>query len=472
MKALIITLSIILNFSSGFATVKDKNTAANNKIASTNPVVDTIWLNDLLIKPFQLEIVPPSSGIQFFRNGIIFLSHTKVDENVPENHLSFGSVRIYSSLIADTIPGNFIPFSLEGPALFPTEATTFTSDFNTMYLSLIPAKATSEKIFRADYSQNGWKIENSPLEICSGNYVYSHPCLSADGSFMIFSSDMPGTKGGLDLYITKKNGDSWGDPENLGKDVNSSGNDLFASLDSRNNLFFSSDGLPGEGGYDIFISEYNGSGWEKPQNLTRAINARDDELAFTINRADDKTAFFTSRARSGKSKTHLFILYSRPGIDATNNLTLADRFLASKIADESIAKPEKPQEVAKPVASNVFQEIKEEQPVMKTDPVLSTTAAQVKPAHTPETITDKVVYRVQITASTKPMGSQNITIAGKAYKSFEYLYKGGYRTTIGEFNSLTDAMRLQAICRQNSYPQAFVVAFINNVRSTDPELFK
>lgn len=77
MKALIITLSIILNFSSGFGTVKDKNTAANNKIASTNPVVDTIRLNDLLIKPFQLEIVPPSSGIQFFRNGIIFLSQDR-----------------------------------------------------------------------------------------------------------------------------------------------------------------------------------------------------------------------------------------------------------------------------------------------------------------------------------------------------------------------------------------------------------
>ena len=85
---------------------------------------------------------------------------------------------------------------------------------------------------------------------------------------------------------------------------------------------------------------------------------------------------------------------------------------------------------------------------------------------------DSVVYRIQITASTKPVGSQNIMVAGKIYKSFEYLYQGGYRTTVGEFSTLADAIRLQSICRQNGYGQAFVVAFKNNIRSTDPNLFK
>ena len=103
----------------------------------------------------------------------------------------------------------------------------------------------------------------------------------------------------------------------------------------------------------------------------------------------------------------------------------------------------------------------------------TTATAKSAPAtQSSETKKDQVVYRVQIIANTKPVGSQNITVAGKGYKSFEYLYKGGYRTTIGEFANLQEAMRLQNTCRQNGYSQAFVVAFKNNVRSTDPELFK
>jgi hypothetical protein len=85
---------------------------------------------------------------------------------------------------------------------------------------------------------------------------------------------------------------------------------------------------------------------------------------------------------------------------------------------------------------------------------------------------DAVIYRVQILANTKPVGSQSITVAGKTYKSFEYLYKGGYRTTIGELKTMAEAARLQSTCRQNGYNQAFVVAFRNNIRTTDPELFK
>ncbi|MRS04744.1 hypothetical protein EG832_16230, partial [bacterium] len=246
---------------------------------------DTSQIRNLLIRSFKLEIVPPSSGVQFYRNGIIFLSYSKADEKVPERHVSFGALKTYTSLIADTLPVNLTPFNLEGQVLFPSEATTFSSDYKTMYLSLIPENSKNEKIFRADLTQEGWKIDPDPIEICSDDQIYSHPCLSPDGKFLIFSSDMSGTKGGLDLFITRLEGDNWTKPQNLGQNINSEGNELFPTLDSRNNLLFSSDGFQGEGGYDVFICRYNGTGWEKPQNLT-VINSKDDELAFTINKLE------------------------------------------------------------------------------------------------------------------------------------------------------------------------------------------
>jgi hypothetical protein len=505
MKAIVILLGLLFSYASGLLSTNGEHLYEKVCYEKANSTIDTIQIQNLRIRPFQLEIIPPSSGVQLYRNGIIFLAHSKAEVKVPERHLSFGSVRTYTSVIEDTMPGGYIPFILEATALFPSEATTFSTDFNTMYLSLIPENANSEKIFRADLTQTGWKIDSEPLEICSGDHIYSHPCLSPDGKYLIFSSDMSGTKGGLDLFISWREGEKWTNPENLGKNINSDGNELFSSLDRRNNLYFSSDGLPGEGGYDVFMCRFNGSGWEKPQNLTSAINTVDDELAFTINKADHETAFYTSRTRSGRYRTQLFIVDLKPGMELVSNATLGDQFLALVGGNDQIPVPEKPDTVVQAVASAVSQEIQREQTQMKTDedriaPVTKIaenkqeldksvktspsvpspgakkeelpTNIQANQERAQEIIKDIVVYRVQITASTKPVGTQNIVLAGRNYKTFEYLYQGGYRTTIGEFTTLAEATRLQSICRQNGYNQAFVVAFKNNIRSTDPKLFK
>jgi hypothetical protein len=243
--------------------------ADNNKVLLENFSVsrDTIIGTGIRMHPFHLEIIPPSSGVQFYRNGIIFLSFSRGNEKVPEKHLSFGTVKTFMALVADSVPGPYMPFLSTSSLIFPSEATTFTPDFNTMYLSLIPEKGKNEKIFKALYGQKGWVIENEPLIFCKDNFIYTHPCLSADGSFMVFASDQPGSIGGLDLFITRMENGQWTDPENLGKNINSSGNELFASLDSENDLYFSSDGHQGKGGYDIYICRYNGTGWDNPKNL-------------------------------------------------------------------------------------------------------------------------------------------------------------------------------------------------------------
>ena len=536
MKALIILLSFLCNY----LLPEVSASALTSREMALIQGADTVNANGLRVRPFNLEIIPPSSGVQFYRNGIIYLSHSKVDEKVPEHHLSFGSVKTYASLISDTIPGNFLPFELNSTTLFPSEATTFSGDFNTMYLSLIPEKSSSEKIFRARRTSNEWKIEEKPLEICNDNYIYSHPCLSADGAFMVFSSDQSGTNGGLDLWITRKDGEKWSKPENLGKLINSSGNELFAALDSKNNIYFSSDGHPGKGGYDIFVARYNGSAWDKPQVLPDPINTKDDELAYTIDKTDSKTAFYTKRSRSGKSRAQLYIvdINLRQGhkeslspdnyFPAQTNLTasvtkekeapLPETYIAKKETassdkavqpataaqvkkEETTGKAETPAQVRKeampaaatptaatqakatPTSATPSAGAQAKATPAAATPTAATPAADAKketaseprqaPASSSAEVTkDKAVYRVQITASTKPVGSQNITVAGKSYKSFEYLHQGGYRTTIGECATLAEASRLQTTCRQNGYSQAFVVAFVNNVRSTDPKLFK
>ncbi len=83
-----------------------------------------------------------------------------------------------------------------------------------------------------------------------------------------------------------------------------------------------------------------------------------------------------------------------------------------------------------------------------------------------------VVYRVQFASNTAKKGSYEITIGGKKQSTWEYSYSGAYRSTVGEFKTFKSALEFQKIVRQSAYPQAFVVAFKNNVRVTDPALFK
>jgi uncharacterized protein len=85
---------------------------------------------------------------------------------------------------------------------------------------------------------------------------------------------------------------------------------------------------------------------------------------------------------------------------------------------------------------------------------------------------DAVVYKVQIYSRNYQKNDDEVYVDGKTYKTNVYLHMGAYRYTIGEFTSLSSAIELQNSSRKSGYPQAFVAAFKNNIRSADPDLFK
>jgi hypothetical protein len=440
---------------------------------------DSTQENLLSIKPFHLEIVAPSSGVQFYRNGIVFLAYSKDAEKMSQKHLSFGSVTPFIALIADTLLGQYMPFLPSSSIRFPAEATTFSKDFNTMYLSLIPEKDTREKIFRAAYTQNGWVIDDSPLSFCDVEYLFTHPALSSNGDFLIFASNLKGSSGGLDLYISRKKDEKWSVPENLGGQINTTGNELFASLDADNNLYFSSDKLPGHGGYDIFVCVYDGKGWGKPQNLSKTINSENDEVAFTLNRDNGKSAFYTSRERSGKGGMQLYQITLNPLITNAATQDLSKQFLAMTEIQEQAQdiKPITSEPIAQSIPGKVEPDVKTaKQEAHIKDPETKKTAEVIKETKPEPVIAppaegkkDILVYRVQYAANTRPVGSQKVTIAGKNYNSYEYLYKGGYRSTVGEFRTSAEASRFLSLCRQSGYNQSFLVAFNNGERITDAE---
>ncbi|PKQ64423.1 hypothetical protein BZG02_06335 [Labilibaculum filiforme] len=131
----------------------------------------------------------------------------------------------------------------------------------------------------AEKEKGEWKSKES-LAFCSRKYSCCYPFLSSDGETMYFSSDKEGGYGGMDLYVSKKEGDKWTEPQNLGKRVNTAKNEIYPRMLSDEQLWFSSDGRGGYGELDLFFTSKNEDGtWTPAINPGEPFNSAFSDYA-------------------------------------------------------------------------------------------------------------------------------------------------------------------------------------------------
>lgn len=178
---------------------------------------------------------------------------------------------------------------------------------------------TRNNYFRGRAGQSEKGINKLKLYIATGNklgtisefpynsdeYSTGHPALTPEGNILVFSSDMPGGYGGTDLYYSVRSGSQWTRPINLGKQINTEGNEQFPSISAEGVLFFASTGHPGLGGLDVFqVSLVNMRPIGAPRNLGTPINSSKDDFGF-IRTADGKSGYFSSN-RGGNDDIYHF----------------------------------------------------------------------------------------------------------------------------------------------------------------------
>ena len=150
----------------------------------------------------------------------------------------------------------------------------------------------------------------------SDNFSVGHPAISADGTKLIFSSNMPGGSGQSDLYISERINGEWQKPINLGAEINTFGNEVFPFLANDSTLFFSSDGHEGYGGLDIFESNMVNGKWTTPWNLKLPLNSPYDDFSIVFNR-NLTDGFFSSNRPGGLGSDDIYVFrkYHRtPGV--------------------------------------------------------------------------------------------------------------------------------------------------------------
>lgn len=146
-------------------------------------------------------------------------------------------------------------------------------------------------------------------EAVNTEYVESACSISRDGNTLIFSSDRPGGFGGLDIWMRKKipTGE-WGEPLNLGSEINTPFDEDFPTLSGDNRtLYFCSEGHPGMGKFDLFFSTWDpyDNSWSHPQNLGFPINTPGDEKSISFNGYGDR-AYVTALRPEGKGDLDIY----------------------------------------------------------------------------------------------------------------------------------------------------------------------
>jgi outer membrane protein OmpA-like peptidoglycan-associated protein/tetratricopeptide (TPR) repeat protein len=206
----------------------------------------------------------------------------------------------------------------EGPLVFTNGGNTIWFTRNDQKFTGLEQEQTNNlKIYTSDWDGKSWG-KNHEFQYNSNTYSVGHPAFSRDGNTMYFASNMKGTMGETDLFKVKKieqlnkKGETewvWSKPENMGKQFNTTGKEMFPFVDADGILYFASDGLIGFGGLDIFAAFPVADSFNII-NLGQPVNSTYDDFGFIFS-DDFSEGYFTSNRPGGVGSDDIYSFRGR-----------------------------------------------------------------------------------------------------------------------------------------------------------------
>ena len=187
-------------------------------------------------------------------------------------------------------------------------ACCFTPDGREMYLTQCttdPSYPRYAQIVKSSRADAAWgkatevKLTNDTLS------SFAHPAISPDGEWLYFVSDMPGGKGGLDIWRVRITAAGFGGIENLGAPINTEGDECFPVFRPNGDLYFSSNGHPGMGGLDIYIAKIGKDRKYHLEHPGYPLNSQGDDFGMTFEGPYNR-GYFSSNRNDGRGWDHIY----------------------------------------------------------------------------------------------------------------------------------------------------------------------
>ena len=297
-------------------------------------------LKDLNSPAAEFSAIPWAEGVVFTSTRKRNQLTACTDELTGE-----GYADLYESV--KTLGGYRVPERLQGKTnqRYNDGTATFVNNDNEMYFTRNNVRGANDKevmalkIYSAERDGAEWRNERE-FPFNGEDFSTCHPAVSADGLRMYFSSDKPGGYGGMDLYVAFRKEGGWANAVNLGPKVNTSGNEIFPFVDHVERLYFSSNGHPGNGGLDVFVSQKgdiaNEDSWRVPQPMPTPVNSPEDDFAF-VAEANGQTGYLSSNRPGGLGSDDLYAwrFTGQPVLQLP--MAVEDELTGNRIENASIA---------------------------------------------------------------------------------------------------------------------------------------
>jgi len=286
-----------------------------------------------LINEKALNSTQSDWGATTYQGGVVFTSdrtNTGFESKESSPFLKFDGAKTPDKKIYGWTGNGYLklyikPSPKDSLALFPIKtgtkyhvgSATFTADGNTMYFTMTPIPDDLEKVKNKPSTVNVEIYSSTkgadgkwgePVAFPYNNvnkYSVGDPFISTSGTSLYFASNMPGGKGGTDIYVSlKTDAGEWGKPINL-EEINTTGNERSPVFDANNNLFFASDGYVGMGGLDVFRALRDGAGIGKIENMGYPFNSPQDDFGFSLNEKGG-IAYLSSNRNNGLGNDDIY----------------------------------------------------------------------------------------------------------------------------------------------------------------------
>ncbi|MBL7111693.1 MAG: OmpA family protein, partial [Bacteroidales bacterium] len=193
--------------------------------------------------------------------------------------------------------------------------TSLSMDGKELYL--VKSDPYESNLFVSHRTNDKWSLMEPLNENINTYYFETHACISLDGMKLYFTSDRPAGQGALDIYVSERTrGGEWQPALNMGPKINSfySEETPFITANSKK-LFFSSQGHPTMGGYDIFsVTRLPDGTWSYPQNIGYPVSTTDDDLFF-VPRRNGAAGYFSTIIDSVSENRNIYALNIGPDLD-------------------------------------------------------------------------------------------------------------------------------------------------------------
>ncbi len=183
-----------------------------------------------------------------------------------------------------------------------------------------------------------WTTPQNLGEVINTRDWESQPSLSADGHKLYFASDRRGGHGKRDIWVTALDqSGKWKEPKNMGPVINTPDEENAPFIHANGHtLFYSSNGFPGMGGFDIFMTKRLDTTWSQPKNIGYPINTVSDQVGLFIT-SDGKNAYYTDDNTDKAKGRSLLYTFALP--ETLQNLIIPTRYAKGKITDKKTGKP-------------------------------------------------------------------------------------------------------------------------------------